>query len=591
MAMVDVEDESNWASVFQDCFPDSWRDRADLAGYLAELSSLGVEQLGREQERLADERASILEQTRHLAFANYHTFIRTADCTERIYRDFGRVEAAVSRLLDKLPALGQRCRSFAKEAEQMSASRRMNTLTLNRHTEILEILEIPQLMDTCVRNAYYDQALELAAYVRRMDKKHAALPVIRGLVGEVAESAQLMLLQLLQQLRSDGQLSSCLRAVGYLRRMDALDEAELRVKFLQARGAWLRAALDAVPDAEPYAHISKSAEACRVHLFDIVTQYRAIFSEQRRMGAAPQRADVLHGWVLSEVCQLVEVLERDLRRGAGARLDSLAAQCMYLGLSFSRVGVDFRGRLAAALAQAAAEAFGSAAREAAAHFQQDMSGYAPVAAPLVPGARAAPTDPPGTLAPPATLLDFPPLGRFLNHILAAFNDLRLCCPLALAQCVTADLHRALCHVTAQLLAFHRAEDSAFSDGERRVFVRMCRVYARDMLPFLDRCLQILFPAQQIALVLGVPASQVLNSEGLGRVDAERLLEPLGFLPPEDEGSLSNVGGAESGDGVSASAPPHDAAVESRSEDTDDPARATRREDSRETENLLWRPEP
>ncbi|XP_077376598.1 conserved oligomeric Golgi complex subunit 8 [Festucalex cinctus] len=541
MATVDVEDESNLASVFQDCFPDSWRDRADLAAYLAELSSLGVEQLGREQERLADERASILEQTRHLAFANYHTFIRTADCTERIYRDFGRVEAAVSRLLDKLPALRQRCRSFAEEAERMSSSRRMNTLTLKRHTEILEILEIPQLMDTCVRNAYYDQALELAAYVRRLDKKHAALPVIRGVVREVGGSARLMLLQLLQQLRSDGQLSSCLRAVGYLRRMDAFGEAELRVKFLQARGAWLRAALDAVPaDAEPYAHASKSAEACRVHLFDIVTQYRAIFSEQRRAGAAadhPHRPDVLHGWVLAKVCELLSLLERDLRVGACGRLDSLSSQCMYLGLSFSRVGVDFRGQMAAALARAAADAFGKAAHQAAALFQRDMSAYVPVAAPSVPGpatAAAQTAEPPaGTLSPPAVLLDFPPLGRFLNRILSAFNELRLCCPLALAACVTADLHRALAHVSAQLSAFHRAEDSALSDGERRVFVRMCRVYARDLLPFLDRCLRVLFPHQQMALVLGVPVSHMLG-ERLASVDVAELLEPLGFLPPDDD---------------------------------------------------------
>lgn len=70
-------------------------------------------------------------------------------------------------------------RDFVKKAEEIGASRRMNSLTLNRHTEILEILEIPQLMDTCVRNGYYEEALELAAYAKRLEKKHSVLPVIQ----------------------------------------------------------------------------------------------------------------------------------------------------------------------------------------------------------------------------------------------------------------------------------------------------------------------------------------------------------------------------------------------------------------------------
>lgn len=114
MAAVDVEDESILASIFRDSFPDSWRDNPDFTAYLSELSSFGVEKLSREPERLAEERAQILQQTRELAFSNYQTFIRTADCTEHIYRDFGRVESSVSRLLDKLPGFGERCRSVVQ---------------------------------------------------------------------------------------------------------------------------------------------------------------------------------------------------------------------------------------------------------------------------------------------------------------------------------------------------------------------------------------------------------------------------------------------------------------------------------------------
>lgn len=381
-------------------------------------------------------------------------------------------------------------RGFLKKAEEIGASRRMNSLTLNRHTEILEILEIPQLMDTCVRNGYYEEALELAAYVKRLEKKHSSLPVIQvslhtcvvmsrlgrchqanghrgveeqntlapaadfdrlfpqGIVREVRQSAQLMLNQLLQQLRSNAQLPVCLRVIGYLRRMDVFTEAELRVKFLQTRSSWLNSILAAIPEDDPYFHITKTIEACRVHLFDIITQYRAIFSDEDPLvppadeQAPVNESAIFYGWVVQKVSEFLQTLERDLQRGVGSRLDSLLGQCMYFGLSFSRVGADFRGQLAPMFLHVAADTFSRAVEEAVDKFQDDMNVYTLTALPLVLAGTiptAPPSSQPGTLQPPMSLLDFPPLACFLNNILAAFNDLRLCCPVGAVEDVTTSL--------------------------------------------------------------------------------------------------------------------------------------------------------
>ncbi|XP_077167013.1 conserved oligomeric Golgi complex subunit 8 [Paroedura picta] len=524
---------------------------AELSGYLAELSGLGLEGLRREPPRLAEERAQLGAQTRALAFAHYKTFIRSAECTAGTRRGFAGIEEGLDRLLGRLAPFAETCRNFSREAEQIAQSRRMNSLTLNRHTEILEVLEIPQLMDTCVRNSYHEEALGLVAYARRLEKKHPDIPVIQGIVAEVRQSTQLMLTQLIQQLCTNIQLPACLRLIGYLRCMDVFTEAELRITFLQARDLWLRSILAAVPDDDPYMHITKTIEACRVHLFDIITQYRAIFADEEPLvppsgQEALNESAIFHGWVLQKVFQFLQALERDLQRGVGGRLDSLLGQCMYFGLSFSRVGADFRGQLAPIFQQVALQTFQKAVQEAVNKFQEEMNSYTLISAPAILGSTmpvAMPTAQPATLQPPMVLLDFPPLACFLNNILVAFNDLRLCCPVALAQDVATAMEDALHQASKIILAFHRAEEVAFSGREQELFAQFCMTFLEDLVPYLNRCLQLLFPPAQIAQILGVPPTQLQKYGNFGCVDEHGIQELLApILPDKDTVFLLNKKG-------------------------------------------------
>ncbi|XP_022107408.1 conserved oligomeric Golgi complex subunit 8-like [Acanthaster planci] len=535
---IDVEDETILASVFKDAFPDSWRENPDFALYLAELSSYGVDKLNREPERLAEERAQILQQTQELAFHNYKTFIETADCCKEIVEDFNLVETHVNSLLEKLPPFSEECNKFMKEAQEISISRRMNNLTLSKHTQLLEILEIPQLMDTCVRNSYYEEALELSGYVKRLEKKHTTIPVIQDIVKEVKGSTQLMLNQMLQQLRTNIQLPACLRLIGYLRRMDLFTESELRIKFLQARDAWFQSILSAIAKEDAYFHITKVIEASRVHLFDIITQYRAIFSDDdpilsSSQDSATNEGALFHGWVGQKVSQFLRTLEADLTRGVGGRLDSLLGQCMYFGLSFSRVGADFRGLLAPLFQQAALRGFTLALDEATKRFEEAMHSYTLIATPsLSTGTLSAGTmQGDKSLAPPTVLMDHPPLAIYTNAVLSAFNDLRLCAPVAIAQDVATALHSSLEALAQATLAYHRAEESTFNEKERAFFVQFCQIAAFDLIPYMNRCLQALFPAATIATTLGVTVSDVQKMGYIGVLDVSSVSEALKPLLP------------------------------------------------------------
>lgn len=73
------------------------------------------------------------------------------------------------------------------------------------------------------------------------------------------------------------------------------------------------------------------------------------------------------------------------------------------------------------------------------------------------------------LSPPSSLLEFPPLAVYLNNILTAFNDLRLCCPVALAPRVASTLVDSLRCVVADILGFYHTEETAFTERERASF--------------------------------------------------------------------------------------------------------------------------
>lgn len=76
--------------------------------------------------------------------------------------------------------------------------------------------------------------------------------LIKSLFQEIVKSIEAswhtMLMQLLGQLKTDLQLPKCLQVFGYLRRMQAFSNSDLKLKFLQARDAWLNGLLSGIPN-------------------------------------------------------------------------------------------------------------------------------------------------------------------------------------------------------------------------------------------------------------------------------------------------------------------------------------------------------
>lgn len=534
---MDVEVEEVAKLLFSDGIPEAWKDNEEFSSYLLHLADYGVEKLSKEASHIREERSAILDQTKELAYSNYKTFIHTADCSRTIFKDFTSVEDHLEALSSSLPGLKKSVETFLNTSRNLSISRHHNSLTLTKHTQLLEILELPQLMDTCVRNGYYDEALEILAYVRRLEKKHADVPIIAGIVKEVQAGTRLMLSQLLAQLRSSLALPQCLKVIGLLRRLDVFTEPELRLKFLQARDSWFKSILKSIPKDDPYHHLTKVVEASRVHLFDIVTQYRAIFSDDdpRFSLGDPDvnQQAIFQGWILHKVNQFLVVVEQDLERGVGTNLESVLVQCMFFGQSFSRVGADFRNLLTPLFQKAALAQCVKDIRSANLKFDESLSSFSLMEAPQMSPSPAFLADIQDKTRPPPALMEFPPLAHYTNGLVAAFNNLRLCCPLAVMCEVIALLEKSLTKVISALLELHRLESGGFTAREEVSFGRLCWVLTNCLLPHVNACLRLLFPMHYISTISGVSQTQLIKDK-FGHLNIESLVGPIEHLLPKKE---------------------------------------------------------
>jgi conserved oligomeric Golgi complex subunit 8 len=131
--------------------------------------------------------------------------------------------------------------------------------TLLQHSSLLELLELPSLMDACVRSNLYEEALSIAAFANTLERRHTEKNVVVDRVIAQIRSRQSDLRRhLLFRLKNHVTMPQCLEVVTALRRLNSIDlestgednldrvhkamEFRLQIDFLEARDAWLESA-------------------------------------------------------------------------------------------------------------------------------------------------------------------------------------------------------------------------------------------------------------------------------------------------------------------------------------------------------------
>ncbi|KAF7116612.1 hypothetical protein RHSIM_RhsimUnG0018300 [Rhododendron simsii] len=482
------------------------------------LPLASVSQQPYEPELLRVDGERIQRQMQEVAVANYRAFISAADALVAIREEVSSIDKHLESMIAEIPKLTSGCNEFLDSAEHILEKRKLNQTLLANHSTLLDLLEIPQLMDTCVRNGNYDEALDLEAFVCKLSAMHPKLPVIQALAAEVKQTTQSLLSQLLQKLRSNIQLPECLRIIGYLRRIGVFNEYEMRLQFLRCREAWLTAILDDLDQRNAYEYLKGMVNCQRMHLFDVVNQYRAIFADDTSGSEENYEGGLLFSWAMHQITTHLKTLKVMLPRiTEGGSLSNILDQCMYCAMGLGWVGLDFRGLLPSLFEEAVLNLFSRNMNTAVQNFQLVLDSHRWVPLPAIGfPANSLGEDSLEDVTPPSSLMEHPPLAVFVNGVSAAMNELRPCAPISLKHMLSQELAKGLQSVSDSLLRYNTTR--MLRENESILFLSLCRAFIEVAYPHCATCFGRCYPGGA-ALI-----SDAKNLfDGIGRLLAAKAL--------------------------------------------------------------------
>ncbi|KAL9541619.1 hypothetical protein MBANPS3_009024 [Mucor bainieri] len=472
--------------------------------YLTKLTSLPLDSLLHEPTELREEQAKAKRDAQQLAFRDYPCFLHAQTCRHQVEETLDGLDVHLGEFLSSVPELQEACELFSQQAKEIKEERAKITRVLEHQSVLTDLLEIPQLMETCVWNGYYSEAMDLACHVRLLQVRYP-LSTVKSIHQQVQSSSDLMLVQLISHLRKPIRLAAAMNVVGFLRRMDVFDsETELRMVFLRCRHDFLQQRLARIKrdmsdetrqrSSDAFEYLKKFIDVMREQMFEIGTQYISIFSNEQ-------------GTLLSDyMVHVTELIKAALDTYLPmiedtSALTSLLTQLQYCGMSLGRIGLDFRHIFVHSFEEAVqpmilrwidgatedlVQKITKASHESTAPSAWMSSKITSQSSSSNSNANRDEAKR-HAFQPPMLLVSYPSLAIFTNGILSAFNALRLLPAISLYLPVQNHLEACFLEIGTSLRQYCD-QAASYTPDEVTYLQSYSAAYVRCCLPYLKSCL-------------------------------------------------------------------------------------------------------
>ncbi|QRV94841.1 hypothetical protein RhiJN_22859 [Ceratobasidium sp. AG-Ba] len=463
-----------------------------VQSYLKHLSALDLTSIRLEPSALSSEASQLKTELTNLCHDQHGTFLTVHSTTRDLSLSFSSLDNSLSTMLTALPDLESQCRTFAASTREIQQSRSRASLVLEQHDKLLDVLTIPQLIDTCARNGHYAEALDLAAHASSLAARFPDIQAICDVAAEAEVCVRAIRASLLMSLREPAKLPALAKAINLLRRMKALEENQLALAFLTGRVSNLNASIAAIERdgadqlEEAPKYLKRYVDVFRENLHEIVTQFSTIFLERPGTDDAKPTIESQNHLLGELAHHVVDTLHSVLQFtlphiSDPSALNTLLSQLSYCGSAFARIGLDFRPMLPMLFEQAVLKNVSKALEEGAATFSQRLHNMQRLhklpSLWLVTPEQA--SDPPrpsksemlqNVHLPPPLLSAYPPISTLVNAHITALNNLRLLSPSNILPQVYEIFCKSLADSSELLFVYARGVVAAEKTKARRTSV-------------------------------------------------------------------------------------------------------------------------
>ncbi|KAK8800477.1 hypothetical protein JH06_0992 [Blastocystis sp. subtype 4] len=283
--------------------------------YIIRLASMSLQELLEEPSRLENKADSLEREIQTKAIEQNAVFEKAHSCFSDVLAKMDSLHQSVSSVSDFIPTVEYSCKSFTKELESTYVKYNQSKKALKYHSQLLELLEMPQLMDTCIRNNLHEEGLVLLRHANSLYTEHfseqspesitphSGSAVILSIFKDMKAVGEQQEALLIRELETDITVPRCIEILNYLEENMALrlnttvkrkeegksahvgdllttDQLkQLKTSFLNARNQFFQKKIVLLSEYDSGEFLRGYIGVFKDKLTTILSQYQAVFGD------------------------------------------------------------------------------------------------------------------------------------------------------------------------------------------------------------------------------------------------------------------------------------------------------------------------